>query len=245
MWPVPNRFPTLETADIHVWHISLVSTENEQVSLRALLSEDELRRADRFLFERHRRRFVTGRAHMRRILARYLETLPESISFEYTGLGKPRLHGSRPGRGWCFNFSNSHQRALLAIARDVEIGVDIEHLRNMASLEGLAERYFADDETRYILAQPEPLRTMSFFHCWTRKEAFLKAIGKGLAFPLTDVTVILNPTSDVRIVAINDEAQEAGDWTLEHLDVEPEYVGAMACKRLGNRIARFRWEKAD
>jgi 4'-phosphopantetheinyl transferase len=223
-----------------VWCISLECAEQELAGHRKLLSEDEGRRADKFLFDRHRRRFAVGRSKLRQILAKYVPLEPAEIDFEYSGLGKPRLAGARLGCGLCFNFSNSHERALLAVARDVELGIDIERMRVMENLAGLAERYFAEVEKNYILGQTAPAQTASFFHCWTRKEAFLKAFGKGLTFPLRDVTVELRPEAAIRIVDIKDQHEKSQDWTLVHVEVEPEYVGAIACRRLDNRISHFR-----
>ena len=239
-WPIADRFPTLHANEIHIWWMSLECDEPELGAHRDLLSADENRRADKFLFDRHRRRFAVGRSQLRQGLAKYLKRDPAKIDFEYSGLGKPRLAGTQAGHGLCFNFSNSHERALLAVARNVELGVDIERIRPMENLEGLANRYFAEVEKKQILGQIDPAQTTSFFQCWTRKEAFLKAIGKGLTFPLRDVTVELRPEAAVRILEINDPHEQAQNWTLDHVEVEPEYVGAIACRRLGNQISRFR-----
>lgn len=241
-WTTTDTLPTLDAHDIHVWCMSLTCAESELAHHRRLLSEDEIRRADKFLFDRHRRRFTVGRSQLRQVLARYTNLDPAQIDFEYSGLGKPRLAGTNLGHGLCFNFSNSHERALLAVARDVEVGIDIERMRYMENLAGLAERFFAATEREYILGQTDPAQTTSFFRCWTRKEAFLKAIGKGLTFPLRDVTVELRPEAKVRIVNINDPNENAPDWTLDHVELEPEYVGAIACRRLDNHISRFRFK---
>jgi 4'-phosphopantetheinyl transferase len=241
LWPTTEVIRPLGAQDIHVWCMSLECTESELVTHRRLLSDDERRRADKFLFDRHRRRFAVGRSSLRQILSNYVDVLAADIQFAYSGLGKPRLVGSEVGHGLCFNFSNSHERALLAIAKDVEIGVDIERVRSRDSLDGLAERFFAPTEKQYILGQSDPERTTSFFHCWTRKEAFLKAIGKGLTFPLRDVTVELVPEATVRILQINDAFERAPEWMLDNLVVEPDYVAALACRRHGNRVVRYRF----
>ncbi len=215
---------------------------------RRALSIDELRRADRFLFEQHRRRFIVGRAGLRQVLGSYLGIAAESVAFDYTGLGKPRLRGHHVGRGLCFNFSNSHERALLAVTLDLEIGVDIERLRRMDSLEGLANRFFAESEKRQILSMAEPERTEAFFCCWTRKEAFLKAIGKGLTFPLCNVAVDVRRRTAAKIISIHGDAEteesesmNAIKWSLSHIDAESDYVAALACCRLTNHVSNYRW----
>ncbi len=238
-WTIARTAPELEPHDIHLWYLAL-DAPLDLAAVRDCLSDDEQRRADRFIFEQHRRRFALGRMYLRQVLGSYLGIEPASVVFEYSGLGKPRIRGSDAGRGLCFNFSNSHERALLGIARNVELGVDIEWLRSIQSMEGMAERFFADAETREILSLPEPQRTESFFCCWTRKEAFLKAIGKGLTFPLRDVVVDVHRRHPVQIQNINDSAQNAAEWSLESLTVEPEYVAAVACRRLHNDLKRFR-----
>lgn len=242
-WHVAAAAPKLEPLDLHLWYLAL-DTQEDESRLWDCLTDDERRRADRFHFPQHRRRFFIGRGWLRQILSSYLGVEPAEVPFEYSGLGKPRIRGSQPNQGICFNFSNSHERALLGVARDVELGVDIERLRPMQSLAGMAQRFFAEPEQQAILTLPEPKRTESFFCCWTRKEAFLKAIGKGLTFPLSHVVVDVHRQAQVAIRTIQDPAHQAAQWSLQHLEIEPDYVAAAACRRRHNRVRRFRWQAA-
>ena len=209
--------------------------------MRDVLDEYEIRRADRFLFDKHRHRFVVGRARVRQLLAGYRllsgsqfstddgKENDAAIEFGYSNLGKPHLAGLVGHGDLYFNFSNSLDLGLLAVTRECELGVDLEQIREMSDLTGLASRYFARSESAAIFACSESTaRMQAFFRFWTRKEAYLKAVGKGLTFPLRDVEVSLGDGTDTRIVTINSGEDDAQNWSLEHLDPGSGYVGAVA-----------------
>src|ERR1043166_6848263 len=122
-WTAPPPSLSLETGEIHVWRIVLEQPEIVLKRLRSTLQPDEIDRANRFHFEKHRRHFEAGRGLLRELLARYLETEPGALRFTYGAYGKPALEGLR------FNMSHSHEVALLAVAREAELGVDVEHIR--------------------------------------------------------------------------------------------------------------------
>lgn len=195
-----------------------------------VLSEDEVTRAKRFLLAQHRDRFVVGRATLRRLLARYLLVAPEAIVFRYGELGKPFVETHLPnGHGCFFNFTNSSDLALLAVNQVGELGVDVEEIRDMTNMDSLASRFFADAEVELLARiDDDRLRQLAFFRVWTRKEAFLKAIGKGLTFGLERVQVSLENIARPTIVAIGDDPLAATDWSLAHLEPLSGYVGAVA-----------------
>ena len=134
-WSLARTAPELEPLEIHLWYLALDAPADLQ-QLRDCLSQDEHRRADRFLFERHQRRFTVGRALLRQILGSYLEIDAAQVAFDYSGLGKPRIRGCQPGYGLCFNFSNSHERALLGVARDRRVGCGYRKAATDAELAG-------------------------------------------------------------------------------------------------------------
>ncbi len=222
--------PPLADGEVHIWRLRLTSPDSSK--LLSILSEDEQRRARQFLFERHREHFIVGRVRMRQLLAAYTSCHAEQLTFAYENLGKPFFRQPELAGRFHFNFSNSDDQALLAITREQPLGVDLERVRPMQDMLGLARRYFADRETEKLTALPSEEQPDAFFRCWTRKEAYLKAIGKGLTFPLRDVEVELLGYEPCRIFHVNGDRAEAADWTVIHLTPAAEFHGALAIRRM-------------
>jgi 4'-phosphopantetheinyl transferase len=196
--------------------------------LDASLSDDEKERALRFHFDVHRNRFITGRGFLRRVLAEYLAVDPGQLRFAYADRGKPAL--IEPTRGRCLGFNLSHSAgiALLAVGRDRMIGVDVERLRAVPDAEQLAERFFSARERAAFRAIDRDERNLAFFRCWTRKEAFIKAVGDGLSYPLQEFDVTLAPDQAVQLLSIRGASSAARNWTLRELLPAPGYVAALA-----------------
>jgi len=192
-------------------------------ALRAALSPDENERAERFVFPRHRDRFRAGRGQLREILARYLRVAPSAVAFAYGAEGKPRLAGEDAVR---FNLSHSEHEAVVAVARDREVGIDLESVRTTVECELLAQRFFSPAETAALLALPAPARPQAFYAYWTCKEAFLKAKGGGLNIPLDEFEVSVDPGS-ARIVWTAWDPSEAGRWSLSVLPAPPGFAAAL------------------
>lgn len=171
---------------------------------------------------------MAARIRLRRILARYLSIEPGQISFTYSEYGKPELGGEFERRGLRFNLSHANELGLLAVTLRRPVGVDLEYLRDDLAGEAIARRVFSPAETASWLALPDALRTRAFFTCWTRKEALIKAIGEGLSIPLQSFDVTFLPGEPAALTAVRPDAQEAGHWSLLHLEPGPGYVGAAA-----------------
>ncbi len=158
-----------------------LATAASLVSLHHILSGDERSRATRFYFQRDRERYIVGHALLRLLLAHYLASSPEQIRFEDGSHGKPALAPPYKQSGLRFNLSHSGDRVVVGITRGRELGVDVEYMdRRRASLD-LASRFFAPPEVENLQALPTEMQLAGFFNCWTRKEAFIKGTGKGLA----------------------------------------------------------------
>jgi 4'-phosphopantetheinyl transferase len=222
--------------EVHLYTVRLESSENNFARAFSWLSPDEVERADRFRFEKHRRAFVLGRAVLRALLATYLHIAPEEASFTYGPKGKPALVGTRALRGSAeslrFNVSNSGDLAAYAFTLDCEIGVDIEHDRRLVEIEGIARRFFASDEVTQLMGLSEAARHEGFFNCWTRKEAYIKAVGDGLSVPLDSFQVTLQPGVPARMVELDGSNAAAEQWTLHAFTPAPEYAGAIAYEDL-------------
>jgi 4'-phosphopantetheinyl transferase len=230
-WPEgPAAIPDLENNRVHIWRIPLDVASETAAECALWLSSDERQRADRYRFDRHRRRFVVCRAGQRIILSRYLGKEPAQLCFVYGERGKPSLAPQAGNRGLFFNVGNSSDLALCAVTRDRELGVDIEYAREVRDLTGLVTRFFAESEIEYLerLAPDERLR--AFFGIWTQKEAVLKAVGTGLAFPLDQVVVSTASDQTCRVLQFGSNPNSANHWWLEALSPAPGYIGAIAAQ---------------
>jgi 4'-phosphopantetheinyl transferase len=191
-----------------------------------ILSEDERARARRFRFDRDRTRFVHAHAALRRVLGRYTGCDPAGIVFTTGEHGKPALYPDLSRPPLHFNLSHSRHLAAVAVARDREVGVDIQHTRERFSVRDIIESCFSAGEADALRRVPEPERQSAFYRCWTRKEAVLKAIGTGLTTPLNAFEVSVDGVP--RIVRTAWDPDEARRWTLADLDVPDGYAAAVA-----------------
>ena len=232
MWsPAPPSL-SLATGEVHVWRTRLEQPAELQESYLRTLAEDERVRASRFHFDRHRRHFVVARGFLRELLARYLGTTPEAVQFAYGQYGKPMLEGAHRDNALRFNASHSGEWAVYAFVQDHEIGVDVEHIKPAFETEGIAERFFSAREVQTLNALAEEEKPAAFFRCWTRKEAYIKAIGSGLSHPLDSFDVTLAPGEPAAL-------SRAEGWSLFDLDVAPEYAAALAVEGSGHNLQCF------
>lgn len=240
-WHAPPADLALTDDSIHVWRTSLDLSPAHLQRLQQTLAPDEANRAARFHFERDRRHFIVARGVLRDILSRYLGTEPGQLRFSYTEYGKPALLGA-PGRETLnFNVSHSHGMALYAVTRGREIGVDIEHIREDFECEQIAERFFSSQENEVLRALPAEVKHVAFFNCWTRKEAYIKAIGEGLSHPLDQFDVSLAPDEPAALLNTRGNPQEARRWTIQALFPSSGYVAALAAEGSGWQIRCWEW----
>ena len=243
---VPEGGHLLQAGHIHVWR-AIVDVPFARLQVyQETLSPDEQARAQRFKLSQHQRRFTAARGILRHILARYLRTSPRDIRFQSGPFGKPFLQ-DLVDHPLHFNLAHSQHLAVYAVSHDFEVGIDLEGDRDSLDYAGLAERICNPDELMTFRKLPQAEQQAAFFRCWTRKEAIVKAIGKGFSFPLKNLTVsftsdepprILNPRLDPRsepvLDSIGDRGQASGtgsspdDWSLFNLPLGQGFWGALA-----------------
>lgn len=195
--------------------------------LEQLLAVDERARAGRFHFERDRRRFIAARGQLRTILGRYVGVDPRALVFSYGLRGKPFLARFET-IGLKFNLSHSGELALIAVTQDRDIGVDLEEIHSLGDAEQIAERFFSARENAVLCTLPKADRLEAFFHCWTLKEAYLKATGNGLARATNSFDVGFARGETARLLSVEGESEEALRWSLVGLAPARGYVGAVA-----------------
>lgn len=240
-WQPAVQPPPLTADDVHVWRIALELDDATLARLRETLADDERQRADRFHFEKDRRHFIAARAALRAILSRYLGRRAPDVRFAYTDYGKPHLAGEDDKFPLHFNLTHSHGLALLAVAHGREVGVDLELIRDNLEGEQLAERFFSPCEVAALRALPPELRREAFFHCWTRKEAYIKAIGKGLSLALDQFDVSLHPGEPAMLLATQHNPQEARRWSMRSLLPAEGYVAALVVEGQSWRLWCGHW----
>jgi 4'-phosphopantetheinyl transferase len=215
--------------EVHVWRGSLWRASAEVARLRDLLAPEERRRADRYRFERHRSRYIVGRATLRLLLARYLDAAPAELEIGCGEFDKPYLAG-----GPSFNLSHSGTVVLYAFAAAGELGVDVELADADIARERVAERFFSPSEVEVLRSLPTVDQARAFLACWTRKEAFIKARGDGLSLALDSFDVTLAPDTPAALLRTAWCSEEWRHWSMEDLsDSRAGYVAAVAMRGNG------------
>jgi 4'-phosphopantetheinyl transferase len=217
----------LPDREVHAWIEPLTWTDALLSEARETLSPAENERADRFLHEVHRNRYLISHLKLRKILGRYLARSPHELQFDVAEFGKPFLAPSCNGARINFNLSHSNERMLLGLIRGANIGVDIEEIRPESATLDLASRFFAERENQELRQLKGPEQVEAFFNCWTRKEAYLKAIGVGLSIDPRDCEVSLVPSAAPKLLKVAEATKGQDQWSLFHIS-EPGYVGAIA-----------------
>ena len=215
---------------IHLYCAQLDALATRLDDFAALLNEDEHARAARFYFARDRQRFIIARGCLRIILSRYLADEAAQIQFDYNAFGKPHLAAPYAASGLTFNLAHSGEFALYALAYQRQVGVDIEQIRPAVAYEQLARQVFSQAEQQSLRRVPAAQRREAFFNGWTRKEAYIKAQGRGLSLPLDQFTVTLAPDEAPRLLSTAHAPAEAARWSLQAIPTAPGYVGAVAAE---------------
>jgi len=223
-WPPPPPQMELAGGAVHVWSARLDRSEAGDAAALAMLSDDERARSARFVLGRDRRNFIARRSLLRAILAHYLKSGPSQIILTREERGKPRLAAPNVVPPLHFNFSHSRGLAVCAVGRLAPLGVDVEQFRPMPEMAEIAATFCSAPENALLKAAPPEKKLEVFFSIWTRKEAYLKATGEGIAGTLAQL----------------DCSQAPPGWSLHALSPAPGFVGALACT--GSQPAPLCWQ---
>lgn len=207
----------LTPGEVHSWCVPLDVSPEVSAALYEGLTGEERNRSARLRYERDRQRFIVAHGVLRDLLGQYLGTPPGPLRFVSNAFGKPALSPEFGGR-LRFNLSHSADLALIAIAADADIGVDLEYIRASPEYADIARQFFSAPEVDDLNRLPTHLYAEAFLSCWTKKEACAKASGAGLAVP------------PVR-----------GAWSLYTLQPAPGYIGAVAIEGSGWRVKQWHW----
>lgn len=211
---------------IHIWPVWLRASDQDVDHAEALLATHERQRAETLRFARLRRDFLLTHGCLRTLLGGYLGIAATDLRMGVAHGGKPFLKGSTADLR--FNHSKSGDLAVFAFSLGRELGVDIEAIRAVLDMERVAMRCFACEETNDFLELPRAQRTRAFLAAWTRKEAYVKAIGEGLRVPLDEICVTLRPEDPPRIVHIGGYRSTARRWRIHSFELSERFLGALA-----------------
>lgn len=241
-WSTPSQDLKLKPNEVHVWRISLDVTDSTVEYLLPILCVAERQRAERFRFQKDRKQFVVTRSVLRIILGRYLEREPSTLSFCYNQYGKPELAStSDRNQTIRFNLSHSHGLALIAVAQNLDVGIDLEYIRPNVSWEAIAQSYFSPKERDMLHQLPAALKALAFFTVWTRKEAYIKATGKGLSLPLDRFDVSVVPGEPAKLLSVQGDDREAERWLLMELTIGSGYAATLAAGAGYWQIKLWQW----
>ena len=216
---------------IHIWSADIkISDENEQ-HLRQILSTDENLAANKFKFPIHRKRYIAARSILRRILSDYVQQDPEKIVFKYSEKKKPYLNSKIQ-----FNVSHSEDLVVYAFTLEHPIGIDIEYMDADLHLD-IAKRFFSKKENQLLQSLSDELRIEYFYRIWARKEALIKATGKGFTIPISTFSV--NPEKKAEQLLLDNQT-----WEVRPLSINHNFQTAVATYPPIEEIVFFQWQSS-
>jgi 4'-phosphopantetheinyl transferase len=242
-WSLTSVDGELGADEAHVWRAALDQPADMIAKLAPLLSKDESQKAMRYYRPADRDRFIVGRGILRKIISAYLALPPGQLRFTYNEYGKPAVSDDQNDRALNFNLSHSADLILYAVTRGRLVGIDIEYIReDFATLE-IAEHFFSKDEVTALKSLPMDQRTIGFFNCWSRKEAFIKAKGMGVSYPLDRFAVSLAPGEPPSLLKVDDDEREVARWKVYELKPGAGYAAAMIATAPPVTLKQLHWSE--
>ncbi|MGC1390854.1 MAG: 4'-phosphopantetheinyl transferase superfamily protein [Bacteroidales bacterium] len=226
----------LENHQVHIWEANLKTVSFYSNEITQTLSGDELERANKFKFTQDREHFILRRQILRQILSKYCGCQPGELIFGYNSYKKPFIR-SAVFKEIKFNMSFSDDLMIVGLCRQKEIGVDIERIQEIHDSEKIAGENFSLPELKYLHGNIE--KTVAFLKIWTRKEAFIKAKGKGIYYPLNSFCTEVNSSGCYDRLVIFNHPRESKLWRTAELNTFPGYIASMAIKSDNFNISYF------
>ena len=238
---MPGPLPLPGADEAHVWVAFLSESVPLLASYECGLSVEEKQRAGRFSRPDDRARYIAAHGILRELLGQYLSIAPAELSFGQNAFGKPRITPRSVQTDLAFNLAHSGEVIIFAFANYHRVGIDVEAIRTDLDFSDLAQSQFSPDEMRTLQAFDSAARTNAFFRCWTRKEAYVKARGEGLAIALKEFTVRFGPDELPGVSWAADDPLAAARWAMFDLEPAPGYAGAIVIEHPSVRLLSRRW----
>ena len=240
-WETGPQTPELSDGAVHLWIAGLDWPDGPHRTFWDVLSAEERERAQRFRFENLQRRFIAAHGILRDILSRYLGVTPGAIRILIQDYGKPFVTMEGTATRLQFNLSHADELAVYAVTRTRSIGVDIESIHPIPELQSIAADHFTAQERALIEAAPPEDRDRAFLTCWTRKEAYIKAIGRGLSIPLPSFDAFIPSGAPGRLLSSDDDATPVRQWWISDLPPIRDHVGAVVIDGRANQYSYWHW----
>jgi len=220
---------SLSKDHIDVWLCHLKQLSGDIDNFYSILSVDERERADKLKVEDKKQQYIITRGTLRQRLGLLTNIEPEDFVFDYLEHGKPVLINDDRFANITFNVSHSHDLALIAIAQKQNIGIDIEKINRESNHQALMTRFFSEAEQTEFQNIPEPNEAEAFCACWTRKEAFIKAVGAGVSYGLDKFDVAVDPENKTPEVNLHKPSEQR--WSAINLPINDEYMACLVSDR--------------
>ena len=236
-WTETSDFK-LQSGVIDIWLCRADTVQERTDYFSSLLSTEEQARAQRFKFDIHRNRFIISHGFKRSVLAKYLAIEPAAIQYQLSDKGKPSLIEEDKSQDLKFNLSHTQDISLLAVSRNIELGIDVEYMDRKTDWQGICQRFFTEPEQETLFSLAKEEQKSAFFQLWTRKEAYMKVIGSGLSLPPTGFTLTVPPQPPALIQHHSTKVQTS--MQVKFRDIElPESLSDY-CATLAVESATFR-----
>ena len=234
--------PPLACDQVDVWIATLSVREDHLRQLEGTLSDEELERASRLRFEELRRRFVVAHGFLRAVLAPYLRCAPRALRIVSGPHGKPELEAATSLR---FNLSHSEEVAACAVTLEREVGIDVERVRDLSEVDGLAQTVLTERERAQLGSWGRDRASEGFLTAWTLKEAVMKARGEGLGLDPAAVEISLDPDAPRRLLAVAGDPGAERRWSVRAVRAAPGYLDAVAAEGERWEVRRRTWAAGD
>ena len=241
LWRASPKEPTLAAGEVHVFSFILDQSASQVTKFAQLLSVDEIARADRFKKEDDRRRFIFGRAQLRKILGHYVKSDAVKLEFNYGSHGKPSLQSRSGTERIRFNMTCSQGLGILAVQLDADVGIDVERIRLFPDALKIAQRLFASEEHKVLSSLPDVELEAAFFRYWTQKEAVVKSLGFGLSYPVNAFMVSPNTKGLPEQINVKKGAGNVKRWLILLPEPSPGYVVALATTGPPSLVKCWSW----
>ena len=210
---------------IDLWRVDLSNSRLD--TLRGILVDDEIQRADKFVFDKDRNTFARSRCALRLILARFLRCEPGEIVFDFNEHGRPEV--SLPASSSVnFNLSHSGDKALIALSRSRTVGLDLNNLNQEREWQPIARRSFSMAEQKALFLLPEAEREKMFYRIWGQKEAYTKALGDGFSYGFQNFTVVVDASGATGLLSDNKQPKTVDNWAIVSIEIGKQWLAALA-----------------
>lgn len=227
--------------EIHIWIADLYQPYDIYKKLLTSLSDDELQRAQRFRFYRDRRRFITGRAILRKIIGNYLKVESHQLNFVYSKFGMPSLKKENKIGRLCFNLSHSEEIVLFIFSQEQTVGIDTEKIRYLPGLCQIAKEFMSDGEYKMICSLNRKDQNNLFYSFWVRREALLKAMGYGLAYLPELICAALTERNNIMKINHTKFFKKDASWAIHDFVPQKGYIASFAVEGIIDRIKFLKW----